>query len=839
MSGDLEALLRERLLVMDGAMGTMLQQRGMMPGQCPELFGVEHPDVLTEIHRQYMEAGADIIETNTFGGSCFKLAEYGLENRMEEINSEAVRLARQAVKGRSLVAGCVGPTGKLLMPMGNVNFDDLYNAFRGQVTALERAGADLISIETMSDIGEMRAALIAARQCTRLPVIAHLTFESGGRTMMGTDPITALIIMDALQPLAIGANCSGGAQELLPIIQTMAKYTRNFLSVEPNAGLPCLVEGKTVFPDTPEEMAEYALRLREAGANIIGGCCGTTPRHIQAMAAVLKGLPPSRRTGRKYFAFASRSQHFFIGDGYPLAIIGERINPTARKKLAQDIRDGKMQVVVDEAKKQGPIASMLDVNMGVPGIDEPMAMGQAVIAIQSALDIPISIDSTNAAAVEEGLKNFVGRPLINSTTGEAKHLDVILPLAKKYGAAVLGLCLDENGIPATAQERVEVARKIYRYAQSYGLRDEDIFIDCLVKTASAEQAQVMETIKALHQVKEDLGLGTVLGISNVSHGLPAREVLNSTFLAMAWAAGLDLPILNPFDERMMDVTKAAAVIMNRDTNSSAFINKYKDYKSGGPTLSTKVRHPICEKCNIPDQMQEKGLENAPSPPAEIVASNLELSPDSVRERIKKAVLEGERDYITTLIDQALLQDEIPALDIVNQALIPGIEQAGELYDKKQYFLPQLMMAAETMKGAFAYLRPHLSMEAQQHAGVIVIATVEGDIHDIGKNIVAILLENYGFRIVDLGKDVAAAKILAAAQEEDADIIGLSALMTTTMPRMQEVIDGVKRLGLRSRVMVGGAVLNQDYADTIGADAYSEDARAAVKTAQKLMSLFIN
>jgi 5-methyltetrahydrofolate--homocysteine methyltransferase len=838
MSGDIEALLRERLLIMDGAMGTMLQQSGMMPGQCPELFGVEHPHVLTEIHRQYLEAGADIIETNTFGGNCFKLAEYGLADRVEEINSEAVRLARQATRGRALVAGCVGPTGKLLAPMGNVNFDDLYNAFREQVTALERAGADLISIETMSDIGEMRAALIAARQCSRLPVIAHLTFETGGRTVMGTDPITALIIMDALQPLAIGANCSGGAQDLLPIIQTMAKYTRNFLSVEPNAGLPCLMEGKTVFPDTPEEMAEYALRLRDAGANIIGGCCGTTPQHIQAMAGVLKGLPPARREGRKYLAFSSRSRHLFIGAEYPLAIIGERINPTARKKLAQDIREGKMQAVVDEAKKQAPIASMLDVNMGVPGIDEPLAMRQAVMAIQSALDIPIAIDSTNPAAVEEGLKNFVGRPLINSTTGEAKHLDVVLPLAKKYGAAVLGLCLDEKGIPERAQERVEVAHKIYRYAGQYGLRDEDIFIDCLVKTASAEQDKVMETLLALRRVKTELGLGTVLGISNVSHGLPAREVLNSAFLAMAWAAGLDLPILNPFDERMMDVTRAAAVIMNRDTNCSAYINIYKDYKSGGTTSTPGPRHAICENCNIPDQIQAKGLESTKFPPVQAAASNPQLSPDSIWEQIKRAVLEGERDRIETLIDQAL-KEEIPALDIVNQALIPGIEQAGELYDKKQYFLPQLMMAAETMKTAFAYVKPHLSVEARQHVGVIVIATVEGDIHDIGKNIVSILLENYGFRMVDLGKDVSAAKILAAAQQEDADIIGLSALMTTTMPRMQEVIDGVKRMGLRSRVMVGGAVLNQEYADLIGADAYGEDARAAVKSAQKLIGLFIN
>ncbi len=838
MAVDLAALLKERVLVMDGAMGTMLQQRGMMPGQCPELFGVEHPEVLADIHRQYLDAGADILETNTFGGNRFKLAEYGLENRMEEINSEAVGIARQVAKGRALVAACIGPTGKLLKPMGDIEFDDLYNDFRDQVLACERAGADLISIETMSDIGEMRAALIAARHHSRLPVIAHLTFEAGGRTMMGTDPLTAMIIMDALQPLAMGANCSGGARELLPVIQTMSKYTKNFLSVEPNAGLPRLIEDRTVFPDTPEEMAEYALRLKDAGANIIGGCCGTTPLHIQAMASVLKGLSPARREGQKYFAFASRGKHFFIGPGQPLAMIGERINPTARKKLAQDIKDGKMQVVVDEARKQAPIAPMLDVNMGVPGIDEPLAMKQAVMAIQDALDIPLSIDSTNPEAVEEGLKNFVGRPLINSTTGEDKHLEVILPLAKKYGAAVLGLCLDEKGIPERADERFQVAKKIYRRAKEYGLRDEDIFIDCLVKTASAEQYQVMETIEALRKVKEELGLGTVLGISNVSHGLPARDILNSTFLAMAWSAGLDLPILNPFDVRMMDVNRAAAVLMNRDINSSNYIAQYKDYKSGGETSPQAMRHAVCAKCNIPDQLQAQGMENVKSPQVSEIEYDPNLPADTIRKLIKKAVLTGERDSIEALVEQALKEDKIPALEIVNQALIPGIEEAGELYDRKQYFLPQLMMAAETMKRAFARLKPHLAMEAQKEVGVIVIATVEGDIHDIGKNIVAIMLENYGFRMVDLGKDVAAETILAAAQRENADIIGLSALMTTTMPRMQEVIEGVKRMGLRSRVMVGGAVLNQEYADRIGADAYSEDARAAIQTAQHLMSLFV-
>lgn len=833
MIKDLEGILRDRVLVLDGAMGTMLQQRGMLPGQCPELYGIQHPAVLEDIHQQYVDAGADIIETNTFGGNSFKLAEYGLENKVEEINGDAVRLARAAAKSRALVAGCIGPTGRLLRPMGNVDFDDLYASFAQQAMALEKAGADLISIETMTDIGEMRAALIAAKQATRLPVIAHLTFESGGRTMTGTDPLTAAVILGALQPLAMGANCSGGALDLLPIIEIMGRHFRGFVSVEPNAGLPRLIGDKTVFPALPEEMAEHALRLKDAGANIIGGCCGTTPQHIAAIAAVLKGLSPARRNTGSFVAFASRSQTLRIGHGQPLAVIGERINPTARKSLAQDIKEGKMQLVVEEARRQAATAAMLDVNMGVPGIDEPMAMKQAVVSIQAAVDIPLSLDSTNRQAMEEGLKNFVGRALINSTTGEDKSLDVILPLAKRYGAAVLGLCLDESGIPDSAEGRMKVARKIYRRAKEYGLRDEDVFIDCLVKTASAEQMQVMETLAAVRQVKEELGVGTVLGISNVSHGLPARDILNSTFLAMAWAAGLDLPILNPFDERMMDVTRAAGVLLNRDRNCSAFIDYYKNYKPG-PLSAGRLRDPICERCNIPEQIRAQ--RTASDGAVEERPANVQTD-DDIRGRIQTAVLEGSSATIEDLIVEAL--KGIPVLEIVNQALIPGIERAGELYEQKKYFLPQLMMAAEAMKKAFAFIKPRLSQEASsQNNGTIVMATVEGDIHDIGKNIVIVMLENYGFRIVDLGKDVPSEKILASAQHEDADIIGLSALMTTTMPRMQEVIEGVKNMGLRSRVMVGGAVLNQEYADRIGADAYSADARAAVKTAQHLMSLFV-
>ncbi len=835
MAADLSVLLKEKILILDGAMGTMLQKNGMKPGECPELYGINNPRVLGEIHYQYVQAGSDIIQTNTFGGNRFKLAEYGLHERVKEINSEAVRIAKQQAKGRSLVAASIGPTGKILKPVGDVEFDDLYDAFREQVIVCERAGADLISIETMTDIGEMRAALIAAKENTRLPVIAHMTFENGGRTMMGTDPITAMIIMEALQPLAIGANCSGGSKELLPVIEEMGRHASVFLSVEPNAGMPVLINEKTIFPDTPEEMAEYALRLRDAGANIIGGCCGSTPEHIRAMASAVKGLTPLRRKQKKLRAFASRSTHLLIGKEYPLAFIGERINPTARKKLAQDIKEDRMQMVVAEARKQSVAgAPMLDVNMGVPGIDEPSAMKQAVIAIQSSVDLPISIDSTNAEAVEEGLKHFVGRPLINSTTGEEKHLKTILPLAKKYGAAILGLCLDESGIPDKAEGRLAVARKIYKWCKEYGLRDEDIYIDCLVKTASAEQELVMETLKALKIIKQELNVGTVLGISNVSHGLPARDILNSTYLAMAWAAGLDLPIMNPFEERMLDVTRAAAVLLNRDSNSNAFIHKYRDYKPGGKGGPLKPRHSICEVCNIPEVLQENKEETAFSKEksAEKVSNALRKG---IQQEIALAVFEGDKDKIEALVFEALEREKIAPLDIVNKALIPGIEKAGEMYDQKKYFLPQLMMAAETMKKAFALVKPYLPRESGVMKGVVVMATVEGDIHDIGKNIVCVLLENYGFRVIDLGKDVKAERIIDIAEREDVDIIGLSALMTTTMPRMKEVIEGAKERGLRCKIMVGGAVLNEEYAESIGADAYSEDARSAVLAAQRLIN----
>jgi 5-methyltetrahydrofolate--homocysteine methyltransferase len=822
---DVSALLKERCLIMDGAMGTMLQKHGMQPGMCPELFAIQNEALLENIHYQYIQAGADIIETFSFGANYYKLQAYGLEERVAELNQEAVRLARQASGGKALVAACVGPTGQLLKPMGTVDFDDLLRVFSEQITACDKAGADLICIETMTDIGELRAAVIAAQSCSKLPIIAHMSFENGGRTMMGTDAATALFILEALNPLAIGANCSGGAKEMLPVIETMGRLSDIYLSVEPNAGLPMFTNGNTVFPDSPEEMAEQALRLRQAGANIIGGCCGTTPEHIQAMAAALRGMGPVKRTSARLRALASRSRAVLIGDSQDLAFIGERINPTARKKLAADIKAGQMNMVVEEARLQVESgAPILDVNMGVPGIDEAEAMTRAVTEIQAAVDRPISIDSTRPEAIEAGLKNYVGRPLINSTTAEDKQLDVILPLAKKYGAAVLGLCLDEKGIPPRSEDRLKLAGKIYQRAKSYGLRDQDIYIDCLVTTAGAEQARVLETLITMQKVKQELKVGTVLGVSNVSHGLPQREVLTSTFLAMAWAAGLDLPIMNPFDGRVRDVTRAAAVLLNRDVGASLYIEHFQNKPTPGKSA---VRHQLCHSCNIPELLNASAL--APEKAAAAAPPSQEgLS------RLGRAVLEGDQHNII-----ALLEEILPGRDplaLVNQDLIPGIEEAGLRYDQKVYFLPQLMMSAETMKKAFGYLKPLLREEALAPRGTVVLATVEGDIHDIGKNIVGIMLENYGFEVVDLGKDVSAATILHEAERRQANIIGLSALMTTTMPRMAEVIEGVRNRGLSCKVMVGGAVLTQEYADLIGADGFAADARKAITVATGLVDI---
>ncbi|NPV93531.1 MAG: dihydropteroate synthase [Firmicutes bacterium] len=808
----LKRLTGGRVLILDGAMGTMLQARGLRPGECPESWNLTHPDEVREVHRAYVEAGASVIQTNTFGGNRVKLSEYGLADQVREINQAAVRLAKEAAGDKALVYVSVGPTGLLGQPFGPADFDEFYEAFAEQVQAAVEAGADLIALETFSDLMEIRAALIAARGVTRLPVLAQMTFEPNGRTLMGTDAATAAVVLDSLGADAVGANCSGGPAELLAVISRMAEVTPLPLVVQPNAGLPVLIDGVTVFRQTPGDMAAFAPRMVEAGAWLVGGCCGTTPDHIRAVADALRGRRPAEREVKRRPSLASRSSLVLIPGAERLPFIGERINPTARKKLAEDIRENRFEMVLEEARGQVEAGTpILDVNMGVPGIDEAAAMSLAVSKIQAAIDIPISIDSANPGAIEAGLKAFVGKPLINSVNGKEDSLRTVLPLAKKYGAAVLGLTLDEQGIPETTGERLAIARRILDAALGYGIRAEDVFIDCLVQTASAQQSQALETLRAIGLIKSELGVGTVLGVSNVSHGLPAREVLNSTFLAMALFQGLDLAIMNPFDERMREALAASEVLLNRDPYCQEYIKRFQGAKAApavGKSAAGEVK------------------------PAGEAASAAAPEID-IKGQVRQAVIQGKRESIGALVASALAEGT-PALDLVNQALIPGIDEVGRRYEAQTYFLPQLILGAETMKLGFEALRPHLEAKDQGQVGKIVLATVQGDIHDIGKNIVGVLLENYGFQVIDLGRDVPAAVIAETAEKEQAEIIGLSALMTTTMPRMAEVINEVKSRGLNSRVIIGGAVVTPEYAERIGADAWATDARDGVMKALQLI-----
>lgn len=830
----LQRWVSNQVLILDGAMGTMLQSKGLMPGECPEWWNLKMPQAVEEVHRAYVEAGAHIIQTNTFGANRYKLKEFGLEEKVKEINQAAVKIAQRAAAGRVRVAVSMGPTGLLPHPWGPATFDDFYQAFKEQAMAAAEAGADLISIETMSDLLEIKAAVIAVKENTSLPVLAQMNFQPDGRTLMGTDARTAAVVLDALDVDALGANCSGGPAELLRVLQEMAVVTDCPLVVQPNAGLPQLIEGRAVYTQTPEQMAEYALAMVEAGAWVVGGCCGTTPEHIRWLARVLRGKTPRRQEGFvRPAALASRSRLVLLDDRGPLVFIGERINPTARKKLAADIREGRMEMVVEEARTQVEAgAPLLDVNMGVPGIDEAEAMRQAVMQIQTAVDVPLSIDSANPEAIEAALKVFAGKALINSVNGKKESLESILPLAKKYGAAVLGLALDAGGLPATAERRLEIARAILEAALEYGLRREDLYIDCLVQTVSAQQEQALQTLEGVRRVKSELGLRTILGVSNVSHGLPAREVLNATFLAMAYSHGLDMAILNPFDQRMRETLAATAVLLNRDPYCQEYVSRFQNYKAAaavappaavgpaGPELAGAAGEPVAAG------------ESAVATEKEGAAPAVKKA-ETLKNRIQQAVIRGERERIEPLLEEAL-REGVEALELVNEALIPGIEEVGRRYEEKVYFLPQLILSAETMKTGFSFLRPRLSAGEVQPVATIVMATVEGDIHDIGKNIVAVLMENYGFRVVDLGKDVPAEEILQAAVAEKADLIGLSALMTTTMPRMAEVISEVKKRSLPVKVIIGGAVVTGEYARKIGADAWATDAREGVLKALELV-----
>ena len=785
--------------IFDGAIGTMLQNAGMKPGDCPELLNVTNPELVQKVHRAYFEAGSDIIETNTFGASKIKLAEYGLSDRMEEINRAAVQNVKIASGGKVKVAGAMGPTGGFIQPLGELDFDDVYQNYLEQAKVLAAAGADYILIETCIEIQEMRAALLAAKDACNLPVICQLSFSEDGRTVTGTDPQSAAVILSAMGADVIGANCSLGPEQLVPIVRELAENCSCPISIQPNAGMPHLVDGKTVFPMMPEDFGKWAPELVKAGATFIGGCCGTTPEHIRAIKKALEGVTePVRQAPSENLALASRSKTVFIGRDLPTRLIGERINPTGRKKLAAEIKNGSFISVKREAIEQTQAgAQILDVNMGVAGIDQAQAMKKAVTEISQLVNTPLAIDTSDAKALEAGLKAYPGRALINSVSAEPDRLKYFIPLAKRYGAAILCLPLSDEGIPKTGAERLEVAQKIIAEAKKYGLKDSDFLLDALVMTIAADKDACNEVLETLRLYRENIGAPATMGLSNISFGLPNRPLINSTFFAMCLAAGLDAPIMNPYDDSMQNALSAASALLGKDPNG-------RDYS-----------------------LTHSG-QNVP-----VAKAKTAVSSGDIIEDIKNAIISGEKEAIADMVEQALNDGHKPN-EITDKALSAAMNVVGKDFGAKKIFLPQVMLSAEAMREAFLKIKERIPADSVNDKGKIVIATVKGDIHDLGKNIVAALLENNGYRVIDLGKDVDKETIVEAARENNADMIGLCSLMTTTITQIDEVIAELKKSGFKAKVMIGGAVVTREYADKVGADAYAADGVEAVELAKKLI-----
>ena len=777
------------IILLDGGMGTMLQAAGLPIGQLPELWNVARPEAVTAIHRRYVEAGSRVLYTNTFGANRYKAA--GCGRSVRELVEGGVRCARAAAEGHDVkVALDIGPTGRLLEPLGDLDFEEACEVFREIVAAGAEAGADLIVIETMSDLNEMRAAVLAAKENGSLPVWATMTFEATGRTFLGVTVGAMALTLTGLGVDALGFNCSLGPKELLGLVRELREWTELPLILKPNAGLPDPATG--AYHITPEEFAEELSRAPALGVSILGGCCGTTPEFIRAAAAALRDLRPAPRPKKTRFGVCSATT---VAETDAVRVIGERINPTGKKRFQQALREGDIDyIVLRGVEQQDAGADILDVNVGLPGLDEPEMMRRTVRALQAAVDLPLQIDSSDPKAIEAGLRACCGKAVVNSVNGKAEVLETVLPLCKKYGAAVVGLCMDENGIPQDWRGRVAIARRILDAALAHGVAKEDVFIDCLTLTVSAQQEQAVETLRAVRAVKEELGLHTVLGVSNISFGLPARETITRSFLTQAMYAGLDLPIVNPNQSAVMDAVAAFRVLSGQDRDSEAYIRRFAA---------------------------------APAEAAPVGNGGGEIGLD-------EAIMRGLPREAAALTAKAL--EEMDELEAVEKLLIPALDRVGERYERGEIFLPQLMKAASAACAGFDLIKTRIAKRGGNAVskGKIVLATVQGDIHDIGKNIVRVVLENYGYTVVDLGRDVPPQTVVEAAIREDAKLVGLSALMTTTVKSMAETIEALRKSGHDCRIMVGGAVLTEEYAAQIGADYYAKDAKQSADIARKVL-----
>lgn len=811
--------LGKELLFFDGGMGTLLQEKGLAPGELPETWNLTHPQEICEIHRQYIESGSEIILTNTFGANALKFHDDSCS--LEEIINAAVSHVKTAEQEAHLKTGerrkiytalDVGPTGKLLKPMGDLEFETAYEAFKEVMILGEKAGADLIHIETMSDTYELKAAVLAAKENTDLPVFATAIFDERRKLLTGADVSSVVALLEGLGVDALGINCGMGPKQMFPVLEEIMKYSSVPVIVKPNAGLPKQRDGKTYYDVSEDEFAAYMEQIVQMGACVIGGCCGTTPEHIRAMKERCKNAELVPVTEKEFTVVSSYGQSVILGEGSK--IIGERINPTGKKRFKQALKEHDLDYILREGiVQQDQGAHILDVNVGLPDIDEPALMEEVIQELQSVVNLPLQIDTVDTEAMEKALRIYNGKAMVNSVSGKMDSMKTVFPLVKKYGGVVIGLTLDENGIPADADGRIKIAEKIIRTAAEYGIKKKDLVIDALAMTISSEPEGAKVTLETLRRLRDDIGVNTVLGVSNISFGLPCRPIVNAAFYTMAMFNGLSAGIINPSSEDMMKSWYAYHALLGLDSNCERYIEKYANAVVTSGVIKESASF---ENGQGSGRIGQKGnSENG---------TNLTL-----QEAIEKGLKEDAGKITTTLVETNA------PLAIINEELIPALNHVGDGFEKGTVFLPQLLMSAEAAKCAFAVLKEKMekSGEVREKKGTVILATVKGDIHDIGKNIVKVLLENYSFDVIDLGKDVPPEKIVETACEKQVRLVGLSALMTTTVVSMEETIRMLRERKPDCKVMVGGAVLNQEYADMIGADFYGKDAMQSVHYAEKI------